>query len=221
MRIQRFHFEPTITMRKLSTFCAASSLVVLTSCSAGQSPAPSAVSTASPSSSEETPISSAINRAMDKVGAEIATRNIRVSDNGDRLPKAEITPQGDFLVAGEAVQLTPVQRKEMLAYRQQIVEIAQQGVEIGKQGASLGVSAAGAALAAALSGQSEQQIRQHVEAQASGIRKAAAKICDRLPAMMATQQKLATDVPAFKPYATMTQQDIVDCHRNALKDNDD
>src|SRR6185437_16059981 len=211
MRIQRFHFEPTITMRKLSTFCAASSLVVLTSCSAGQSPAPS----------EETPISSAINRVMDKVGAEIATRNIRVSDNCDRLPKAEITPQGDFLVAGEAVQLTPVQRKEMLAYRQQIVEIAQQGVEIGKQGASLGVSAAGAALAAALSGQSEQQIRQHVEAQASGIRKAAAKICDRLPAMMATQQKLATDVPAFKPYATMTQQDIVDCHRNALQDNDD
>ena len=29
--------------------------------------------------------------------------------------------------------------------------------------------------------------------------------------MMATQQKLAASLPAFKPYATMTQEDIDDC----------
>jgi hypothetical protein len=158
---------------------------------------------------------------MEKVNTELATKNIRVSDNDDALPQAEITPQGDFLVAGKPVPLTPSQREEMLAYRGQIIEIAQQGVEIGKQGASLGISAAGAALSAVLSGESEQQIKQRVEAQASGIRKAAAKICDRLPALMASQQKLAVDVPAFKPYATMTQQDIVDCHQHALNDAED
>jgi len=83
------------------------------------------------------------------------------------------------------------------------------------------MNAASEAIAGAFSGKPEQEIRRHIEAKTSGIREAAAKLCDRLPAMMATQQKLATDVPAFKPYATMTQQDIVDCHRNALKDNDD
>jgi hypothetical protein len=206
-------------MRKLSVLCAASSLVVLAACSAGQSPSSPAAPSVSTSSSDNTLVGSAIDRAMDRVNTELATRNIRVSHNDDVLPKAEITPQGDFLIAGKPVPLTPAQRKDMLAYRQQIVEIARQGVEIGKQGASLGVSAAGAALAAALSGRSEQQIRQHVEAQASGIRKAAAKICDRLPAMMTSQQKLAADVPAFRPYATMTQQDIDDCRRNALKDD--
>lgn len=205
-------------MRKLSVFCAASSLAVLTACSAGQAPASSASSSASPS--PDTPIASAIDRAMDKVGAEIATKNIRVSDGGDAKPKAEITPQGDFLIDGKAVPLTAAQRNEMLAYRQQIVGVAQQGVEIGKQGASLGMSAAGAAIAGALAGESDQQIRQRVEAQASGIREAAAKICDRLPAMMTSQQKLAADVPAFKPYATMTQEDIDDCRTNALKDDD-
>lgn len=205
-------------MRKLSVFCAASSLAVLTACSAGQAPVSSASSSASPS--PDTPIASAIDRAMDKVGAEIATKNIRVSDGGDAKPKAEITPQGDFLIDGKAVPLTAAQRNEMLAYRQQIVGVAQQGVEIGKQGASLGMSAAGAAIAGALAGESDQQIRQRVEAQASGIREAAAKICDRLPAMMTSQQKLAADVPAFKPYATMTQEDIDDCRTNALKDDD-
>lgn len=205
--------------RKFSVLCAASGLAVLTACSAGQTPSSSATPGVS-ASSPDTPIVTAIDHAMDKVGAEIATKNVEVSGNDDGKPRAEITPQGDFLVAGKAVPLTPGQREEMLAYRRQIVEIARQGVEIGKQGASLGMSAAGAALAAALSGESEQQIRQHVETQASGIRKAAAKICDRLPAMMASQQKLAADVPAFKPYATMTQQDIVDCRRHALKDDD-
>jgi hypothetical protein len=203
-------------MRKLSIFCAASSLAVLTACSAGQAPVSSAASNAS---STDTPIASTIDRAMDRIGTEIATRNIRVSE-GDARPKAEITPQGDFLIAGKAVPLTPVQRTEMLAYRQQIVGVARQGVEIGKQGAALGMSAAGAAIAGALAGESDQQIRQRVEAQASGIREAAAKICDRLPAMMASQQKLAADVPAFKPYATMTQQDIDDCRTNALKNDD-
>jgi len=207
--------------RKLSVLCAASSLVVLTACSAGQSPSSPAVSNASTSSSDSTLVSSAVDRAMEKVNTELATRNIRVSANDNALPKAEITPQGDFLIADKPVPLTSAQRQEMLAYRQQIVEIARQGVEIGKQGASLGMTAAGAALAAALSGQSEQQIRQHVEAQASGIRKAAAKICDDLPAMMTSQQKLAAEVSAFKPYATMTQQDINDCRRNALRDDDD
>ncbi|HET7163379.1 MAG TPA: hypothetical protein VFI32_12005 [Rhodanobacteraceae bacterium] len=207
--------------RKLSVLCAASSLVVLTACSAGQSQSSPAVSNASTSSSDSTLVSSAVDRAMEKVNTELATRNIRVSANDNALPKAEITPQGDFLIADKPVPLTSAQRQEMLAYRQQIVEIARQGVEIGKQGASLGMTAAGAALAAALSGQSEQQIRQHVEAQASGIRKAAAKICDDLPAMMTSQQKLAAEVSAFKPYATMTQQDINDCRRNALRDDDD
>lgn len=193
--------------------------MALTACSADQSPSPPAPG-ASASSSDTTLVGRAIDRAMDRIGVELATKNIRVSDNDDALPKAEITPQGDFLVAGKAVPLTPAQRTEMLAYRQQIVGVAQQGVEIGKQGASLGMSAAGAAIAGALAGESDQQIRQRVEAQASGIRESAAKICDRLPAMMASQQKLAADVPAFRPYATMTRQDIDDCRRNALKDDD-
>lgn len=158
---------------------------------------------------------------MDKASVELASKNITVSNGHDNEPKAEITPQGDFLIAGKPVSLTPDQRTEMLAYRQQLIEIARQGIAIGKQGATLGIHAASAAIAAVFSGESKQQIRQHVEAQTSGIRTAAAKICERLPALRASQQKLATDVPAFKPYADLTPAKIDECRTNALKGHDD
>ncbi|HEU0276720.1 MAG TPA: hypothetical protein VFQ95_02695 [Rhodanobacteraceae bacterium] len=160
-----------------------------------------------------------VDHALDKAKADLATRNITIS-NDDGEPKAVITPHGDLLIDGKAVSLTPAQHAEMLAYRKQLVEIARAGIAIGKQGATLGMSAASDAIAGAFSGRSEQQIRQHVEAKAAGIRVAAAKICDRLPAVLATQQKLASDVPAFKPYADLTPAKIAACREHALHDDD-
>lgn len=205
-----------MTMRKLFVLCAAASLAVLTACDAGQP------SSAPPSGTSTSTIDEAIDHALDRADAKLSTKNITVSnhDGASGQPKAEITPQGDFLIEGRPVALTPAQHAEMLAYRRQLVGIAREGIAIGKQGATLGMDAAGAALAGVFSGESEQQIRQRVEAKASGIRQAAMKICGRLPALMESQQKLATDVPAFKPYATMTQKDIVECRKNSLKDDD-
>ena len=206
-------------MRKLSVLLVASSVAALTACGAGQPPSTAQSSAAVSSSSPS--IAGAIDRAMDKASVELSTKNITISGRDDSEPKAEITPQGNFLIDGKAVPLTSAQRAEMLDYRRQMVEIARQGIAIGKQGAKLGVNAATAAIAGIFSGESKEQIRQRVESQASGIRQAAAKICDRLPAMMESQQKLAADVPAFKPYADLTPAKIDDCRRNALKDHND
>ena len=224
-----------MTMRKLSMLCIASTAVVLTACSSGNAPASPTSSEASASSTPSL-IADVVDHALDRAETKLRTQNITISGNdgivvlsdtsqddnrASRLPMAQITPQGDLLISDKPVAITPAQRVMLLDYRQQLIEIGAQGIAIGKQGAALGMNAASEAIAGAFSGKPEQEIRRHIEAKTSGIREAAAKLCDRLPAMMATQQKLATDVPAFKPYATMTQQDIVDCHRNALKDNDD
>ena len=224
-----------MTMLKLSMLCIASTAVVLTACSSGNAPASPTSSEASASSTPSL-IADVVDHALDRAETKLRTQNITISGNdgivvlsdtspddnrASRLPMAQITPQGDLLISDKPVAITPAQRVMLLDYRQQLIEIGAQGIAIGKQGAALGMNAASEAIAGAFSGKPEQEIRRHIEAKTSGIREAAAKLCDRLPAMMATQQKLATDVPAFKPYATMTQQDIVDCHRNALKDNDD
>lgn len=187
-------------------------------------PALGACGSGQPTASESGvgPIARTVDHALDRAKEKLRTRNITISDDdnaSDTHPKAEITPQGDLLIAGKAVDLTPGQRAMLLDYRQQIIEIGEQGIDIGKQGTALGVHAASEALAAAFSGKSEEEVRQRIEAQASGIRQSAAKICNRLPALMASQQKLAAALPAFKPYARMTQQDIDDCRTDALDDN--
>jgi hypothetical protein len=208
-----------MNMRKLSAFCIASS-VALAACSAGQ-PTQAAASSGTPASASGSWVDGMVDHVLDEANTKLTTGNITVSHNDENLPKAEITPQGDFLVGGKPVSLTPAQRAEVLAYRQQIIQIGKQGIAVGKQGAALGMQAAGTALAAAFSGKSDKEIQRQVEAKTAGIRQAAAKICNRLPALKDEQQKLASVLPAFKPYATMTQQDIDDCHTDALNDGDD
>lgn len=205
-------------MHKYASLLIASGFLVLTACSAGQ---PSSSSTVASASTASSPITRVIDQALDKANVDLATKDITVSSDNDSAPKAEITPQGELLIDGKTVALTPAQHAEMLAYREQLVDIARHGIAIGKQGAALGMNAASAAIAGVFSGQSEQQIRQSVEAKASGIRQAAAKICDRLPAVMASQQKLAADVPAFKPYADLTPAKIEECRQHALHEDDD
>ncbi|MGH8117981.1 MAG: hypothetical protein ACREP0_11010 [Rhodanobacteraceae bacterium] len=164
-----------------------------------------------------------IDRALDRASTELTTRNITISHHDGNItePKAEITPAGDLLIAGKPVALTPAQRKDVLAYRQQLIEMGRQGIAVGRQGATLGLHAATEALAAAFSGQSEQQIRAHVEANASGIRQAADKMCAEMPALMASQQRLAAEVPPFKPYADLTPARIRQCRADVSKHGGD
>lgn len=203
-------------MHKYSSLLIVPGILVLAACSAGQ-PSSSSASAIASASSSNSPIDRVIDRALDKADVDLTTRNIALSDN-DVEPKAEITPQGDFLIDGKPVPLTPAQHAEMLAYRGQVISIGHAGIAIGKHGATLGMNIASDAIAGAFSGESEQQIRQRAEAQAAGIRQAAAKICDRLPALMASQQKLAAEVPAFMPYANLTPAKIEECRAHALED---
>ena len=222
-------------MRKLSMLCIASTALLLAACSSGNAPA-SPSSTAASASSATSIVTSVVDHALDRAEAKLRNENITISDNDgivvlsgsssddnrtSRLPRAQITPQGDLLIGDKPVALTPAQRTMVLDYRHQLIEIGAQGIAIGKQGAALGMSAAREAIAGAFSGKPEQEIRQRVEAKASGIREAAAKLCDRMPALMASQQKLAAALPAFKPYATLTTAKIDQCRKDALRDDHD
>jgi hypothetical protein len=158
-----------------------------------------------------------------KARRELATKNITVGqvhvngndDNAraaDRArPKGEITPEGDFLIAGEAVAITPAQRALLLQHRARIIEIAEAGMEIGIQGADLAAKATAEALKGVFSGRSEQEIERRVEAEAESIKAAALELCERLPALYRSQQALAAALPEFRPYATMTEDDLDDC----------
>ena len=69
--------------------------------------------------------------------AELETENLDVGNSlhfgksghsADRetLPKAEITPRGDFLIDGKEVAIDAAQREQLLAYRRQVIGIGRQ-----------------------------------------------------------------------------------------------
>ena len=184
-------------------------VVALTACNSGQ---PS-----SGSSVQETHsiLGAAVSSAMDKAREKMRTANLKLSPAHDSdLPRAEITPQGDLLIAGNAVAVTSQQRTLLLQYRSAILDIASAGMDIGTKGADMGMRIAGEAIAGAFSGKSGQEINQRADAEAEGIRQSAAKLCDRMPALLDSQQQLAAALPAFRPYATMEQKDIADCGKD-------
>lgn len=167
--------------------------------------------------------------ALEEARQEMATENISVSGDmdiqvggtsfnrdqprdadGNPLPKAEISPQGDLLIDGKTVSVTPEQRALLLDYRGHILDVVSTGMTLGAKGADLGMEAAGGAIKSIFTGEMDA-FEQRIEAQAAAIEAEALKICDRLPAMLDSQQALAASLPEFRPYATMTEADIDEC----------
>ena len=152
-----------------------------------------------------------VKEAMDDARKDIGQGNIKIS--ADKQPRAEITPDGRLLIAGEEVAANDVQRRHLQEYRGHVVAVAMAGMDVGLAGAKLGANAAGEALKGIFSGDSEG-VEKRINAEAAKIEAQAKRICDRLPAMLASQQALARELPAFKPYATMDQSDVDDCGKD-------
>ena len=154
-----------------------------------------------------------VKEAMDDARKDIAQGNIKIS--ADKQPRAEITPDGRLLIGGKEVPADEAQRRQLLEYRGHVVAIAMDGMDVGLAGAKLGASAAGEALKGIFSGDSDG-IEKRINAKAAKIEAQAKRICERLPAMLASQQALAASLPAFKPYATMDQSDVDDCGKDTV-----
>ena len=152
-----------------------------------------------------------VKEAMDDARKDIAQGNIKIS--ADKQPRAEISPDGRLLIAGKEVTVNDTQRRHLQEYRGHVVAIAMDGMDVGLAGAKLGANAAGEALKGIFSGDSEG-VEKRINAEAAKIEAQAKRICERLPAMLASQQALARELPAFKPYATMDQSDVDDCGKN-------
>jgi len=160
-------------------------------------------------------LSSKVASAIDKAKQEITAKNMTLGTNHGQA-KAEITPQGDFLIDSKAVAITPEQRQLLIAHRQLLINVAIAGMEIGMQGVDLAGKAAGDAIKSIFTGDTDT-LEKKVETEAKKIEESAEGLCKQLPLLMESQQKLAASLPEFKPYATMTADDIDDCHGKVIE----
>ena len=163
-----------------------------------------------PASSEEGTVA----KAMAKAARKMQTENITVSEDGR---KAEITPAGDLLIDGKAVAIDESQRRLLLDYRARVMDIAQAGMAVGTAGAELAGKAVTEALGSIFSGNPDD-VGKRVEAQASGIKAAARKLCDRVPALLEAQRRVAAAIPEFAPFAKMKHDGTDECHSDVEHD---
>lgn len=159
-----------------------------------------------------------------KARQELQTENLRLDDSlrfgrndgkAEDLPRAEITPEGEFLLEGEPQEIDASQRRQLLAYRGRVIGIALAGIEIGEKSAEAALdvvegswlSLAFRALTGTLDRRIERMVHEHVGPAVVGI-------CRQLPEVMEAQQELAASLPQFRPYATLEQRDIDDCEHD-------
>ena len=113
-----------------------------------------------------------------------------------------------------AIDIT--QRRQLLDYRARMLEVAKYGIEIGQRSADAALDAVGngsiaGLLFGAFTGSLERNIERTVKQQ---IEPAVRGLCRQLPALRDSQQRLASSLPQFKPYATLEADDIDDCERD-------
>lgn len=169
-----------------------------------------------------------------KAKRELETENLRVDNSiqfGDKkshktkhgkskLPPAEITPQGDFLIDGKQQRIDAGQRRQLLAYRGQVIGVAKTGIDIGQRSAEAALDAVGngswaSLMFGAMTGSLERRVERVVKQQ---IEPAVRSLCRQLPALRDSQQRLASSLPKFRPYATLEADDVADCEKDIRRE---
>jgi hypothetical protein len=180
-----------------------------------------------------------LDQARDEVRAELAQERIRLEhDNlqlGDslqfgrrdraranpsrNLPKAEITRAGDLLIDGKAVAIDAGQRRQLLDYRAQVINLAHAGIDAGEKAALVALEATDVSMfqliVGGLTGSIERRVESVVQQE---LKPAILQICRRLPALRDSQQALAGKLAAFRPYATLQEDDVRNCEADVRRD---
>lgn len=193
----------------MNTFRTILCVAIVAALAACQARTPEPVGSAqAPSNGSQSALAKTISDAARKIDNE----NITVRSDDGSTRKAEITPAGDLIIDGKAVALDESQRRLLLDYRARVSDIAQAGAAVGAAGAELAGKAVTEAIGSLFSGNPDD-VGKRVEAQAGGIKDAARKLCDRVPALREAQRKAVAAIPEFAPFADHDNDDHNDCHQ--------
>lgn len=164
-----------------------------------------------------------VREELAKARAELDAENLDVGDGvvfgtsarhprQDTLPKAEISRDGDFLLDGKAMAIDPGQRRELLAYRGLVVDIAKTGIDLGERSAQVALDAVDHGTFSLLVGALTGRLQRRVETLTRDtLQPGVLQICQRLPEVLTSQQRLAASLPQFRPYATLQAGDVERC----------
>ena len=127
-------------------------------------------------------------------------------------PEARVSGDGELSIDGKPVTLSSDQRDLLMQYYVGVYKIRSEGIATGKAGAALAGHAVGSVMSGLAHGDTDK-IGTDIKAQAGKVTAQAAAICDGLEQLRTAQDAVATQVAAFRPYATLDEDKIAKCRQ--------
>ena len=131
-------------------------------------------------------------------------------------PDADISAAGGLSIEGNNVAVTDAQRDLLKHYYTSAFALRDHGIATGKAGAKV-ASTAISSVVKGLSSGNTSNIDSEVNASAAKVEAVAENICLDLQQIQVTQDALASQLDAFRPYAVIKGNKVDDCSRD-LKD---
>lgn len=126
-----------------------------------------------------------------------------VTLHADGAPEADIAADGALTIDGKTVATTPAERDLLMQYNRSVRSVRETGLAMGKTGIKMAAKAITAA-ASSTSGKAD--------AAADTMQTLTLGICKASAAIKSAQDQLATQLVAFKPYASiMSTSEVADC----------
>lgn len=151
------------------------------------------------------------NSGMQRITVQSDRVGIKATDGST----AWIDATGAMTIDGKAVALNPSQRVLATNYFVTATGIRSDGVAVGKAGAAVAGKAVSSVVQGLASGNPDE-IGQKIEAEAMKMEGKAMLLCRRVGQLQATQDALATALPAFAPYATISKVHADDCGQDRI-----
>ncbi|MEW9624738.1 hypothetical protein [Rhodanobacter geophilus] len=129
----------------------------------------------------------------------------------DGAPEADIASDGGFTVDDKPVAITPADRALLVQYNRSVRNVRKTGMAMGKAG----IETAAKAIAAKASS-TPDRADAAAKAGAGQLQDLSLGICKDTAAIKAAQDQLATQLAAFKPYASIVSAaSVTDCEDDA------
>ncbi len=139
---------------------------------------------------------------------ELRHHAVRICARGE--PRADILRNGNLLIGGNPVALTPAQRILTLRYYLDAHTVAAAGAAVGKAGGGMGLKVIGS-LFSALWHDNSAIVDHTTRSQQRRLEARLKDLCARMSALRAVQDRLAAAQSAFAPYAYLRRSDVRDC----------
>lgn len=143
---------------------------------------------------------------IDVDGGKVAVRAPNQED-------AVISAAGDLDIGKGNVPVNAAQRDLLKHYYATAVSLRDHGIATGKAGLAVAGKALGSVASGIASGNTDK-IDSEVNASAAKVEAQAALVCNDVAELRTTQDALATQLPAFQPYARIKDHDAEDCRDN-------